>query len=280
MRGTVSLCAVIWWNEETKIKEGKHPSIPQGVEDLVYARNRQLAEAADLVEFLVVDGDSNASKLYGMITSGLEYREVECWIRAAARYWSKVDSTSLGMMGLMRCGRDVTGALPSRTGITKGINEQGPKADLDFEKRPEIRREHPTVLRWPQGSSPCREGRKPPLADVTVNVSRRAGTKRTVLDSNAQAGQARAGLELRGVKPSPLTQETPQSVRREGSVLDGRAVKRPAGRHQWSVGDAEDAPRLEVSHLQRGKEPVAGRRRSAPQPRVVRAGASCQPSSV
>ena len=32
-------------------------------EDLVHARNRQLAEAADLVEFLVVDGDPNASRL-------------------------------------------------------------------------------------------------------------------------------------------------------------------------------------------------------------------------
>ena len=36
-----------------KIEERKHPSLPQGVEDLVHARNRQLAEVVDLVEFLL-----------------------------------------------------------------------------------------------------------------------------------------------------------------------------------------------------------------------------------
>ena len=39
-----------------QIEEGKHPSLPQGIEDLVHARNRQLAEAADLVEFFVAHG--------------------------------------------------------------------------------------------------------------------------------------------------------------------------------------------------------------------------------
>ena len=33
---------------ENQIKEGKHPSLPREVEDLVHARKRQLAEAADL----------------------------------------------------------------------------------------------------------------------------------------------------------------------------------------------------------------------------------------
>ena len=62
--GTVSLCAVIiWWSEETKSKKKNTSSLPQGVEDLVHARNRQLTEAADLVEFLVVHGDPNASRL-------------------------------------------------------------------------------------------------------------------------------------------------------------------------------------------------------------------------
>ena len=46
-----------------QIEERKHSSLPQGVEDLVHARNRQLAEVADLVEFLVVHGDPNPSRL-------------------------------------------------------------------------------------------------------------------------------------------------------------------------------------------------------------------------
>ena len=44
-----------------KVEEGNHPSLPQGVEDLAHARNRQLGEAADLVEVLIVHGDPNAS---------------------------------------------------------------------------------------------------------------------------------------------------------------------------------------------------------------------------
>ena len=86
---------------EHQTEEGKHPSLPQEVEDLVHAGDRQLTEAADLVEFLVLHGNLNASRF-------------------------KVASTSLPMMGLMRCGRDVTDALPSWTDITKGIKDQAP----------------------------------------------------------------------------------------------------------------------------------------------------------
>ena len=51
----------------------------------------------------------------GMTTKGLEYGEVECCIRPATRYWSKVTSTFFAMMALMRCGLGVTGALPPGT---------------------------------------------------------------------------------------------------------------------------------------------------------------------
>ena len=44
-----------------QIEKGKHTCLSQGVEDLVDTRNRQLAEAADLVEFFVVHGDPHAS---------------------------------------------------------------------------------------------------------------------------------------------------------------------------------------------------------------------------
>ena len=46
-----------------RITEGKNPSLPQGVEDLIHTRNSQLAEAADLVESLVFYDDPNAFRL-------------------------------------------------------------------------------------------------------------------------------------------------------------------------------------------------------------------------
>ena len=46
-----------------EVEEGKHPSLAQRVQDLVHARDGQPAEAADVVEFPVVDGDPNASRL-------------------------------------------------------------------------------------------------------------------------------------------------------------------------------------------------------------------------
>ena len=47
------------------VEQGKHPLLAQRVQDLVHARDGQLAKAADLVEFLVVDSDSNASRRFG-----------------------------------------------------------------------------------------------------------------------------------------------------------------------------------------------------------------------
>ena len=60
----MSLHPVIWVSEETKSKRKKKTPLPQGVEDLVHTKSRQLAEAADLVEFLVVRRDPNASRLH------------------------------------------------------------------------------------------------------------------------------------------------------------------------------------------------------------------------
>ena len=62
MRGTVSLSTVILWNKKNRSKseEKKKASRPFRVQDLAHAGDGQLAEAADLVEFLVVDGDPNA----------------------------------------------------------------------------------------------------------------------------------------------------------------------------------------------------------------------------
>ena len=45
----------------------------------------------------------------------------------------QVASTSLDKFRLIRWGREVTGALPSGTEVSKGIQEQGPKSVLDFD---------------------------------------------------------------------------------------------------------------------------------------------------
>ena len=46
-----------------QIEEGKHPPPPQGIEGLAHVGNKQLAGAVDLLEFLVVHGDPNDSRL-------------------------------------------------------------------------------------------------------------------------------------------------------------------------------------------------------------------------
>ena len=49
--------------QRNQIEQGKYPSLTQGVQDLVHAGDGELAEGADLVEFLLVDEDPNAPRL-------------------------------------------------------------------------------------------------------------------------------------------------------------------------------------------------------------------------
>ena len=46
-----------------QVEQGKHQSLAQRIQYLVHAQDGQLAEAAELVELLVVDRDPNASRL-------------------------------------------------------------------------------------------------------------------------------------------------------------------------------------------------------------------------
>ena len=46
-----------------QVEQRKHPYLAQRVQNLVHARDGQLAEAVDRVEFLLVDRDPNASRL-------------------------------------------------------------------------------------------------------------------------------------------------------------------------------------------------------------------------
>ena len=71
---------------------------------------------------------------FQMTTSRLDYGEVECRTKSAPSYWSKVASTSLAVMELMRCGRGLTGAIPSGPEIPNGITKQEPESDLGLRK--------------------------------------------------------------------------------------------------------------------------------------------------
>ena len=62
-RGTVSLCAFIWWNEETKSNRETPVLSPRSL-NLVHAGNGQLAELAVLIELLVVHRDPHAPGLF------------------------------------------------------------------------------------------------------------------------------------------------------------------------------------------------------------------------
>ena len=70
----------------------------------------------------------------GLATIGLEYGGVECWIRPAARYWSKAASAFLARMELILQGREATGALSGGTVIFNGISEHEPKSVFEVEK--------------------------------------------------------------------------------------------------------------------------------------------------
>ena len=57
----------------SQVEQGKHTSFSQRVEDLVHSRNWQLAQTADLVEFLVVDGDSSRR---ARVVKGMDWKPI------------------------------------------------------------------------------------------------------------------------------------------------------------------------------------------------------------
>ena len=89
-----------------------------------------------LLSFLSLAVIRTPPDFFGMITSGFEYREVECRITPTTRYLFGLASTSVAKIGLIWWGREVTGALPSGTEPSKGIREKEQKSVLDLEKTP------------------------------------------------------------------------------------------------------------------------------------------------
>ena len=121
-----------------KVEQGEDESFSQGIEDLVDVGDGELSEGADRVKLIVVDRNTDAA-IFAIAIIGLEYGEVECWMRPAARYWSSTASTFLAKMGLMRYGRAVK-ALSGGTEILNGIREQEPNSFWMWRRRRGIRK--------------------------------------------------------------------------------------------------------------------------------------------
>ena len=89
------LCAVIRRNEEAKLS--KENTRPEPKESRTWS-TRGIGSRLSLLiwlSFLWFTVILIPPDFFGMTTSGLEYREVECWISSAARCWLRVASTSL-----------------------------------------------------------------------------------------------------------------------------------------------------------------------------------------
>ena len=120
-----------------QVEQEKHPSFAQKVQDLVHARDKKLAETADLVEFLVVDNDGKVSRLLRddhqrdrrgrgrVLDLDQAYREV--MVQGGVHF--------LGQNWVDLAGLEVTGAATSGTEIFQDVREKEPKSVLDLEEK-------------------------------------------------------------------------------------------------------------------------------------------------
>ena len=165
-------------------------------------------------------------------------------------------STSLAKIGSMRCGREVTGALPSGTEISKGVREKEPKSVWELEKHPRIRRGRRLVPRWPQGSIPGYESRNYFGAHASASGARRAGRKSFFRESNARAGQARARPWLQLLRERIPQWPPPQARSWAGRRLVHCSYSGNGNgcAHQWGVGDSQKIAGLEVGRATDGED--------------------------
>ena len=113
---------VIWWNDNTGSNKEKIRPLPRG--SSTWSTRGVGTSPSKLIElsFLQFNDIRTFPSFFGIATIGLEYGEVECWMRPAARHWSSA-TAFWATMGLMRYGWDVTGALSGGTVILNGIRE-------------------------------------------------------------------------------------------------------------------------------------------------------------
>lgn len=134
VRGMARLSMVIWLKEKPRSKRETLRSLPR--ESRISSTRGMGSFAKELMEFsffyLVVM--RTLLSFLGIATIGLEYKEVECWIRPAARYWSMTASAFMARIGFIRYGGEVMGVLSGGMVILDGTEEREPKSVLDVEK--------------------------------------------------------------------------------------------------------------------------------------------------
>lgn len=84
--------------ERTKQIKLENTSLAHRVRNLVHARDGQTALRM-LLSFMQLTVIRTPLDFFGMTTSRLEFGEVDCWVRPAAKYWFKVASISLAKIG-------------------------------------------------------------------------------------------------------------------------------------------------------------------------------------
>ena len=174
-----------------QVEQGKHISLAQRVQDLVHARDGQVAEATDEVEVLVVDGDPNAFRLLRNDHQRAPIQRSRVLDKACREVLVQGGVNSLGQRRVDPVRPESDRCATFRDRNLERHKGQEPKSVLDLEKRQQYRREHRPAVRLLMESSPGCAGQTQPRTAVTAIVPRRAGTKRDVPESNAQAGQAR-----------------------------------------------------------------------------------------
>ena len=85
VRSNVSLCAFLWWNEETK--SNRENNRPEPKESRTWSTRGIGSWLSLLIRFsyLLFTVILTPPDIFGMTTSGFESGEVECWISPAAR---------------------------------------------------------------------------------------------------------------------------------------------------------------------------------------------------
>ena len=186
-----------------------------------------------MLSFLQLTVIRTPPDFFGMTTGGLEYGEVECWIRPAARYLFKVASASLAKIGLILWGREVTGALSSRTEISECIREQEPKSVLDLEKTSAKSHRTSPSCSMARGlqPGPSRSKETARRCDGSRSQTRRSeaccsGVKRPI---RAGEGEAGASTAARGGAVTAETGVTPGG-QGKGRKAGRRPVRRPTER--------------------------------------------------
>ena len=131
VRGVVSLWTVILWNEETRPRREKCP-LPSLSRTSSIQGMRSWPRMLMLFNFLELIASRIPPDLFGMMTTGLAYGDVERCVRPVARCSSKT-APCCSAKGDSHGTQEVTGGLSGGIEILNGRREHEPKSVDDLE---------------------------------------------------------------------------------------------------------------------------------------------------